>query len=461
MKSSLVIFDSYDKILNSLPTKQNAMKRFFLLLFLIIIISSCQNHSKKYSDIINIDLETKGTLNPFRIATRPFGMFKDLNSNFKGIIGDSSIVGYTSLTSRKDILAYMKIHDLELETVENETMLYCLSGYQNNKQFYIVDSNYNKDFGDDEYIEFDRTISDKVKSNKDLRKDFPLIKIKMKKIINNQIIESFRTFRIYPNRNYFEFKNKLSETKEYRKNLTVVAEFSDYLYGEFKVEETEYKVAINKEGFLSNFNMIIREKDSAFYKRNDKSYALFKPQDTFRINNDYFRYDTLSLNPSKLRIKKLKLNTPIYGFRNGDISMNYTVNDLDGVKSDFKSVLGDKRLLFVDFWGTWCGPCKELTPDLVKLHEKMIDKVSFMSLAFEMDPEPVREYAAKNNMDWYQGIINGKPKSGDMSDAIIGGLRIECYPTFLVLDREMKILFKGCGGGENFEKLMEILENYN
>src|SRR5690606_10975752 len=118
-----------------------------------------------------------------------------------------------------------------------------------------------------------------------------------------------------------------------------------------------------------------------------------------------------------------------------------------GNSTTLKKLASDKGLLLLDFWGTWCGPCKELTPDLIKLHEKFNKKVQFASLAFELDPKPVLDYTIKNNMNWFNGIIKGKPKSGDMSSAVIGGLRIECYPTFIVLYSDLNILFRTCGGG--------------
>ena len=81
------------------------------------------------------------------------------------------------------------------------------------------------------------------------------------------------------------------------------------------------------------------------------------------------------------------------------------------------------------------------------------------SLAFELDPKPVREYATKNQMNWFNGIIKGKPKSGDMSAPIIGGLRVECYPTFIVLDTDLNILYRTCGGGANYSDLKKFLSS--
>jgi thiol-disulfide isomerase/thioredoxin len=154
----------------------------------------------------------------------------------------------------------------------------------------------------------------------------------------------------------------------------------------------------------------------------------------------------LSTFPPTLTLNEVNIEGGKYGFRTNEISKNYQITDLNGETTTLKSLAKEKGLILLDFWGTWCAPCKELTPELVKLHQKYGDKLEFVSLAFELDTKPVLEYATKNHMNWYNGIIKGKPKSGDMSSPIIGGLRIECYPTLIVLDPDLNILFRTCGG---------------
>jgi len=60
-------------------------------------------------------------------------------------------------------------------------------------------------------------------------------------------------------------------------------------------------------------------------------------------------------------------------------------------------------------------------------------------------------------MNWYNGIIIGKPKSGDMSSGILSGFRIECYHTFLLLDTNLNIIYRKCGG--KFSEILEFIKN--
>ena len=148
----------------------------------------------------------------------------------------------------------------------------------------------------------------------------------------------------------------------------------------------------------------------------------------------------------------------IYGFRKGNTINNYLIEDLEGNNTALKNLFDGKKIVLLDFWGTWCAPCKELTPDLLALNDRYKEKINFVSLAYENDPIPVKNYVAKNGMDWYNGIIKGKAKSNQDGSKILSDLRITAYPTFILLDSDLKILFRG--DGNTFEEMETFMENH-
>ena len=61
--------------------------------------------------------------------------------------------------------------------------------------------------------------------------------------------------------------------------------------------------------------------------------------------------------------------------------------------SEFKSeVLGHKGVVLVDFFATWCGPCKALTPIVDKLSEEMSGKVKIVKVDIDENSALATEY---------------------------------------------------------------------
>ncbi|MGH8014569.1 MAG: TlpA family protein disulfide reductase [Candidatus Zixiibacteriota bacterium] len=78
----------------------------------------------------------------------------------------------------------------------------------------------------------------------------------------------------------------------------------------------------------------------------------------------------------------------------------FSAQDLSGRWQSADQWLG-KQPVVINFWGTWCPPCRREIPDLVKLYDEYSPKgVTLISLAVNDSPEKVREYAAANDMEW-------------------------------------------------------------
>ena len=426
--------------------------KIFLLGFFLILIS-CSEKENTSSKII-ADLDVSIIDNPFPKSMNPLGYENSKLEEFKGIINkDSSFVLYLNTVSSRDLKKAIKSGELKQKTADSaRTKIYVLSGFNKGKQYYIIDLNGNKDFADDEIVEFDKNISEQ----ENYRDSFKIREIEITKFNQSKFYKQSTHLQFLPAPKYFTYKNE-TENNKFKHSLQLAALKHDYLLGTFISDNIKYDVGAKKGLFRIEF--IFKKSDTLFYKRNDQKFSKYKLKDTVRLKDKYFRIDSLSIQPPTLTINEISNKQETYGFRTNDVSRNYEVIDLNGNSTTLKNLAEKKGFLLLDFWGTWCIPCKELTPQLVKLNQKYNKKMKIASLAFELDSKPVLEYTTKNKMDWYNGIIKGKPKSGDMSSPIISGLRIECYPTFIVLDSNLNILFRKCGSGDNYLELEAFLSS--
>mgnify|MGYP001579745171 CR=1 FL=1 len=96
----------------------------------------------------------------------------------------------------------------------------------------------------------------------------------------------------------------------------------------------------------------------------------------------------------------------------------FSAQDIDGKWHSADEWLGKKPVV-INFWGTWCPPCRREVPDLVKLYDEYQAKgVELISIAVNDGPSNVKQYAAANNMDWVllmgedQILIDYKATSG-------------------------------------------------
>lgn len=59
----------------------------------------------------------------------------------------------------------------------------------------------------------------------------------------------------------------------------------------------------------------------------------------------------------------------------------------------FKAAMERKETLVVDFWASWCGPCRMLAPVMEQVSEELSDKATFVKIDVDDNPDLAREYS--------------------------------------------------------------------
>jgi len=86
----------------------------------------------------------------------------------------------------------------------------------------------------------------------------------------------------------------------------------------------------------------------------------------------------------------------------------FSAFDVDGNSRQLSEWIGRKPVV-INFWGTWCPPCRREIPGLIKLYDEYKSRgVEIISLAFERTagPRQVKQFAQQAGMKWVQLIGN-------------------------------------------------------
>ena len=135
----------------------------------------------------------------------------------------------------------------------------------------------------------------------------------------------------------------------------------------------------------------------------------------------------------------------------GSMAPDIVLNSPEGKEIALSSFKG--KVVLVDFWASWCGPCRKEMPNVVKAYAKFKDK-GFEIFGVSLDKEGDR---------WVEAIKNDGITWPQVSDLkhwesdVVRLYNIQGIPYTVLLDREGKILAKNLRGAELEQKLAEVL----
>jgi thiol-disulfide isomerase/thioredoxin len=99
------------------------------------------------------------------------------------------------------------------------------------------------------------------------------------------------------------------------------------------------------------------------------------------------------------------------------------------------------KVVLLDFWGTWCPPCRASVPILRNLQKKYSGKdFQLVGISSDEDEDVWSTFVAAHQMDWLEYI--------DLSGKVLRSFKIESFPTYIVLDKDGVIRFRQSGLGE-------------
>jgi len=155
--------------------------------------------------------------------------------------------------------------------------------------------------------------------------------------------------------------------------------------------------------------------------------------------------------PGNKYLDKLRQDIDSYSkVAGGNTAPDFTFNTPEGKPLALSSFKG--KVVLVDFWASWCGPCRKENPNVVRLYKKYHDK-GFEVLGVSLDESKEKWIAAikKDGLIWNH--VSDLKGWGSQACALYG---IEAIPFTVLLDKEGKIIAKSLRGRALEDKLEEL-----
>lgn len=125
-------------------------------------------------------------------------------------------------------------------------------------------------------------------------------------------------------------------------------------------------------------------------------------------------------------------------------TISFEMNDIDGNKVSVTDVFKEHKITVIDFWASWCGPCRQEMPGLVNLHDKF-GKIGLGIIGVSLDEDRGQWQDAVKEMgiEWLQ--LSDLQGWNNSAAQMYG---ISSIPFTIVVDSEGHVIEAGLRGEE-------------
>lgn len=130
---------------------------------------------------------------------------------------------------------------------------------------------------------------------------------------------------------------------------------------------------------------------------------------------------------------------------------DFSAPNPEGKTVSLKESLG--KVTIVDFWASWCGPCRKENPNVVAIYKELHSKgLNIIGVSLDKEASAWKEAIAKDNLSWTQ-VSNLK----FWEEPIAKQYGVESIPATFILDSSGKVVAQDLRGPELRAKILELL----
>jgi len=135
----------------------------------------------------------------------------------------------------------------------------------------------------------------------------------------------------------------------------------------------------------------------------------------------------------------------------GQQAPDFTLTSPEGKPVALSSLRG--KFVLIDFWASWCGPCRMENPNVVRMYDKFKDKgFDIYGVSLDDNEKAWKTAITKDNLKWQHGSELKKWNSG-----VAQSYGVNAIPATFLLDKDGKIIAKNLRGPALESKLQELL----
>ncbi len=138
----------------------------------------------------------------------------------------------------------------------------------------------------------------------------------------------------------------------------------------------------------------------------------------------------------------------------GPLVPEISMKDPSGKVIKLSSLRG--KIVLVDFWASWCGPCRKESPNVVKLYKQYKDKgFTVFSVSLDTDPAAWKKAITTDGLIWPYHVSDLL----GWDTPLIQTFAFNSIPHTILIDEDGKIIATGLRGVSLEQKLNELLDN--